>query len=259
LDEGASNEHDWFDSALVHDAFSFHFQPIVDLSRERVHAHECLIRLTTSDRTYGGGEIVQTAFARGRVHAFDSYCRQKAIREAALQAAPGTKVFINFLPSSIYDPAHCLQSTLDALRQTRLQPADVVFEVVESEEIRNLTHLLTIRDFYRDHGFGFALDDVGTGSNTLTMVKQFRPEYIKIDKSLTSTSGANWREIEKLQEFANWWGAKIIAEGVEEIEQAEALRAAGIELMQGWLFGRPAPEMMKGLAVLPAQAPLAVA
>jgi EAL domain-containing protein (putative c-di-GMP-specific phosphodiesterase class I) len=248
-DRGRLDGHNWFDRALIDDAFAFHFQPIVDVRGDRVHGHECLVRLPSPDKLYMGGEIVEAAIHRHRLHVFDAYCRQKAIETAAPLAATGTKIFINFLPSSIYDPSYCLQSTLTALRRTELRPSDVVFEVVQSELVQRLTHLLTIRDFCRDQGLGFALDNLGTGSDTLALVKQFRPEYIKIDKSVTPSVRTNFQQIAKLQEIATWWGAKVIAEGVEESEWADELQRAGIDLMQGWLFGRPAPEMVEGPAI----------
>ncbi len=232
----------WFDQALREDRFTFYFQPIVDVTGMTVYAHECLVRLF-ADRDYLGGEIVEAAIARGRVHAFDAYCRQKAIREASKSVDGSAKLFINFLPSSIYNPEYCLQSTLAAVRGTRIAPASIVFEVVESEQIRNIPNLKAIRDFYRSNGFGFALDDVGAGSNSLQMVADFQPDYIKLDKSLTSglENPIRLAAVRKMFELAREFDIEVIAEGVETAPQATALANTGIRLMQGWFFGRPAP------------------
>ncbi|MCC7498649.1 MAG: EAL domain-containing protein [Bryobacterales bacterium] len=231
----------WFDRALREDRFTFHFQPIVDVTAMSIYAHECLVRLF-ADREYLGAEIVDAAISRGRIHAFDDYCRQKAIREAAENVDPGSKLFINFLPSSIYNPEYCLQATLTAVRGTKFSPESIVFEVVESDRVRNIPSLKTIRDFYRANGFNFALDDVGSGANSLQTIADFQPDYIKLDQSLTSglENPIRLAAVRKIFELADEFGIKVIAEGVETAAQAAALAGTGIRLMQGWFFGHSA-------------------
>jgi EAL domain-containing protein (putative c-di-GMP-specific phosphodiesterase class I) len=234
----------WFDEALRNDAFTNFFQPIVDTRTGAPFAHECLIRLFAG-RAYSGGEIIEAAFARGSIHLFDAYARRLSVRKAGAQFIPGAKVFINFMPSSIYDPAYCMASTLEEMSHTMLKPADIVFEVVESDHIRDVKHLQKICDYYRKEGFGFALDDVGTGSSSLQMVCDLQPDYIKLDKSLISEMDAPMYRsmIEKMVEFASESGVAVIGEGVENAQTVEILQSVGIHLMQGWHFGKPAPEM----------------
>jgi EAL domain-containing protein (putative c-di-GMP-specific phosphodiesterase class I) len=234
----------WFDEALRADSFTTFFQPIVDTRDSRAFAHECLIRLF-SDRAYSGGEIIETAISRGRIHLFDSYARRLSIRSAGQQCVPGTKVFINFMPSSIYDPALCMASTLEELANTTIGPRDIVFEVVESDHVRDVKQLKKICDYYRKKEFGFALDDVGTGTNSLQMVCDLKPDYIKLDKSLVSgISDPMYKTaVHKLAEFADQFGLQVIAEGVETIETAQTLQTMGIHLMQGYYFGKPAATM----------------
>jgi EAL domain-containing protein (putative c-di-GMP-specific phosphodiesterase class I) len=235
----------WFERAVEADAFTTFFQPIVDTKANRVFAHECLIRLF-ADRPYNGGEIMEAAIGRGRVHLFDSYARRLSIRSAAVGHQPGTKVFVNFMPSSIYDPAHCMRSTLSELAKTNLQPNDIVFEVVEAEHVRDVKHLKSICDFYRRENFGFALDDVGTGSNSFQMICDLNPDYIKLDKSLVSKleQPMYYSAIGKLVEFAHQYSLNVIAEGIEEAASVDRLQSLGVRLMQGYYFGKPAAQMV---------------
>jgi EAL domain-containing protein (putative c-di-GMP-specific phosphodiesterase class I) len=236
---------DWFDKALASDRFITWFQPIVDYKNKRIHAHESLIRLT-ADRVYSGGEIMEAAVSRGRLHVFDSYTRQLSVRCAGAQYVPGTKVFINFMPSSIYDPAFCMKSTMHAMSQNHLTPEDIVFEVVESEAVHDAKHLKKICAYYRDHGFKFALDDVGTGSNSLQMVCDLHPDYIKIDKSLVSGLGDRMYRstVGKIVDLAGEFNVNVIAEGIEDLATAEICSELGIHLMQGYYFARPAAKMI---------------
>ncbi len=241
------NESDtsWFDAALAGDKFTSFFQPIIDRSTGSIYGHECLIRLQM-DRSYNGGEIIDAAVSRGRIHVFDSYMRQLSVRLAGQQHTPGTKVFINFMPSSIYDPAFCMKSTLETLSHTKMKPEDVVFEVVESETIADVAHLKKICAYYRERGFKFALDDVGTGSNSLQMVCDLHPDYMKIDKSLISgLADPMYRAIiRKMVDLGEEFGVQVIAEGIETVESAEMCSSLGIQLMQGYYFARPAPVML---------------
>lgn len=232
-------ETEWFEQALIENRFETWFQPIVDTASREILAHECLIRLQTS-RMYSGGEIVQAAVIRNQIHAFDAHARRLAILSSSKQNRNG-KYFVNFLPSSIYNPEFCMRTTMDALAETGMSRENVAFEVVESDLIRDSAHLRRICDYYRTNGFAFALDNVGTGSNSLQMVCELRPEYIKLDKSLVQNVekpmyGAT---IRKLVELADRFSVRVIAEGVETIHTMENLWLLGVQTMQGYLFGRP--------------------
>jgi EAL domain-containing protein (putative c-di-GMP-specific phosphodiesterase class I) len=248
-------ENAWFGRALAGDQFVTWFQPIMEIAEvseasnatsERIFAHECLIRLCDG-RVYNGSEIVEAACARNEMRAFDSYARRLAIRSAAGQSPAGL-YFINFMPSSIYNPSLCMRSSIDAVEESGMRPADFVFEVVESDLDQNTAHLRQICDYCRGQGFGFALDDVGrTGSNSLEMVADLRPDYIKLDKSLIQNVARMMylpAIIRKLVDLAGELGVTVIAEGVESRRAADSLLLLGVRHMQGYLFGRPAPRIL---------------
>jgi EAL domain-containing protein (putative c-di-GMP-specific phosphodiesterase class I) len=238
-------ETGWFEEALVNDRFVHWFQPIVDSRHGQLIGHECLIRLQRADepgKWYSGDDIINAAVTRGDLHKFDAYSRGKAIRHAAKGHKSGW-LFINFTPSSIYDPAFCMASTRLAMAETHLTPADIVFEVVESDRISNPGHLKHIVEYYRTQGFRVALDDVGTGANSLQMVADIQPDFIKLDKSIIWKYGTQigLRTIRKLAELSSESGIAVIAEGVESAEMRDILLENGIDLMQGYFFGKPAP------------------
>jgi EAL domain-containing protein (putative c-di-GMP-specific phosphodiesterase class I) len=255
LDEWWSTfENTWFGRALAANRFVTWFQPVVEVSEgpafpARTIAHECLIRLCDG-RVYNGSEIVEAACACNEMRAFDSYARRLAIHSAAQQSPEGL-YFINFMPSSIYNARLCLRSSIEAVEEAGMHAANFVFEVVESDVDQNLAHLVTICDYCRSQGFGFALDDVGrTGSNSLGMVAALRPDYIKLDRCLIENLDQLTYMpaiIRQLVNLARHMGVTVIAEGVERSRTVERLLELGVRHMQGYLFGLPAPRLAEAV------------
>lgn len=242
-------ETSWFEKGLVHDRFVHWFQPIVNARQESLFGHECLIRLPKAEepgRFFNGQEIIDAAITRGDLHVFDSYSRRTAIRNAAKQHTEG-RIFVNFTPSSIYDPAFCMASTLKAMEGTHFSPKNIVFEVVECERVRDPLHLRKIVDFYRAKGFSVALDDVGTGSNSLQMMSEMEPDFIKLDKSIVwkCDTPVGLKTIQKLAELGQESNIAVIAEGIENERMRDTLLSCGVNLMQGYFFGKPAPAMSR--------------
>ncbi len=235
---------DWFDRALARDEFSIFYQPIVNLQGSRTVAYECLIRLE-ADRVYNGADIISAANLRGNILAFDSYARGKAIRSAAQEQHAGAKLFINFFPSAMYDPERCMESTLEAVRSSSLEPDDIVFEVVETDHMTDPEHTRRICEYFRQHGFRYAIDDLGSGTNNLETIELLRPDYVKIDKSViwNRDEPAAQELIRLAVAISRRVGADVIAEGIESPRIATDIRQMGIHLMQGYFFGKPAPVM----------------
>src|SRR4051795_6656057 len=97
------------------------------------------------------GEIVAAGRRLGALHLLDQIGRTSAIRTGH-DLGLNTALLINFFPTVVYDPVHCLQSTLQARRETNTRPEQMVFEVVESEHIADRDHLLDILAYYRRQG-----------------------------------------------------------------------------------------------------------
>jgi EAL domain-containing protein (putative c-di-GMP-specific phosphodiesterase class I) len=154
-----------------------------------------------------------------------------------------SKIFINFTPTSIYDPKNCLQTTLRAVDESTLSREQIVFEVIESENVADPNHLRDILDFYREQGFQVALDDVGSGYSSLNMISRLRPDFMKLDRELVSgLHQDNYKAMiaKKLLETAQELGVHTIAEGVEEEGEFEWLCENGADFVQGYFIARPA-------------------
>ncbi|OAS16742.1 EAL domain-containing protein [Paenibacillus oryzisoli] len=232
-------ETKWIDKLIAERRVFMYFQPIVD-SEERTYAYEALARFTDEDGSVLYPNIVfPAAKKRGRLYVLDRLCRMKAVEEAAPLRA---KMFINFIPTSIYSPEFCLKSTIELATKLNIDPSLFVFEVVETEKTEDLAHLKRILAFYKEKGFKYALDDVGEGFSTIEMLSELKPHYMKLDRSHVhgvSRNSAMQRTAELFLESAIRIGAVPLAEGIESREDFEWLKQRGYRLFQGYLFGKP--------------------
>ncbi len=173
-----------------------------------------------------------------------------AIRRAA-EYGIESNIFINFNPTSIYDPTYCLQSMMDAFKDTDLHPEQVVFEITEGQRVKDVRHLLNIVDFYRDSGFRIALDDLGAGYSSLNLLSKLKPGFVKLDIELVRDVGTDPYKSQvaaKILELAEGLDVAVVAEGVESGEEWHWLKKHGADYLQGYLFARPASRPL-----LPAQ------
>jgi EAL domain-containing protein (putative c-di-GMP-specific phosphodiesterase class I) len=158
-----------------------------------------------------------------------------------------TRLNINFLPNAVYEPLACIRATLAAATSAGFPLGRLTFEVVESEELADIGHLRTIIESYRRIGFRVALDDFGSGYSGLARLADLRPDTIKIERELVAGCDQDRTRRAILANILNMGreiGIDVVLEGVERVEEVEALRAIGGRFMQGFYFGRPAFEAM---------------
>ncbi|MFK2827089.1 EAL domain-containing protein [Bacillus sp. B190/17] len=232
-------EFKWIDQVITEQSVTCHIQPIVDRN-ERVVAYEMLSRFTDdSGCSISPYQAFSAARRRNRTYALDRVCRMAAVRSAAMI---NKKVFINFIPTAIYSPEHCLKSTVRLADQLGIEPSQFVFEVVETERVEDIEHLKKILMYYKEKGFHYALDDVGEGFNTLEVLEELSPHYMKLDMKFVqgvSRDLLKQETAETILKAAARVGAVPLAEGIEEREDFIWLKNRGYKLFQGYLFGRP--------------------
>lgn len=216
------------------------YQPIVALADRSVVAHEALLRGVVDDREVGGGDLFFVAEQAGWLHRLDRIGRESAIA-GAVPWLGDDDLFVNFNPTSIFRPQVCLAGTERVVHETGIEPTQLVFEVVESHAIADRGHLVSILDHYRSLGWRVALDDVGAGWSSLSLLAAVRPDVVKLDKRLVQElpdDGAR-TVLKAVTDLAHQLGAVVVAEGIETERLADEVTALGADLGQGWLFGRP--------------------
>jgi len=222
------------------------FQPVFHAGTHALWGHECLMRGRAADgRIIGPGQLLDWARQEHLIFMLDRVCRETHIENAARHLPGDSAILINFLPTAIYEPSFCLRTTRGAARRARLDASRVIFEVVESEQVTDMDHLRRIIDEYRDAGFRAALDDVGSGYAGLTLLAELSPDLIKIDRELVvkaRTSKMHRIICNALTQIAHQSGKRCLAEGIETAREYEIMLDIGVDLVQGYYFGKPSPQ-----------------
>jgi EAL domain-containing protein (putative c-di-GMP-specific phosphodiesterase class I) len=233
-------------------AFTMAFQPIIDVAAGRIWGYEALVRGMNGE---GAGAVLGAVTPENR-YRFDQACRVKAIELAGRNLSPAStaKLSINFMPNAVYEPRACIKASLAAAARAKFDPTRLMFEFTENEKIGDTAHLKNIIATYKRMGFTTALDDFGAGHAGLGLLAQFQPDLIKIDMELVrgvATSPARQIIIKAVVDMASALGVTVLAEGIETQSELLSVRAAGIRLIQGYLFGKPQVESFSRDADIP--------
>lgn len=242
-------DKDFFD-ILHNESLTSHFQPIIKASDRSIYGYEALVRGVDPTGNLIYPDVLFSKSERNDMNFhLDRLCRETALKTAAVKKI-NQKVFINFIPTSIYDPEFCLNSTVKWANQLEFDPKNIVFEVVETESVKDKEHLRTILNYYRDQGFQIALDDVGEGYSNLNMLIELRPNIIKVDRNIIcdiDKSPIKRSVYQALYNIASEHGIEVLAEGVETIEEIRVVEEIGVDYMQGYYFSKPNAEPIRKL------------
>lgn len=218
--------------------FSYAYQPIVDLARREIFAHEALVRGPNGE----GAFSVLAQVNSDNQYRFDQACRVKAIKGAS-QLMIGECISINFLPNAIYRPELCIRTTLEAAKSYQFPIDRIIFETTEGEAINDGERLAEILREYKRFGFQTAIDDFGAGYAGLNLLADFQPDIIKLDMALVrdvDTSRARQAIARGTLRICDELGIRVLAEGIETVGERDFFSHEGVTLMQGYLFAKPA-------------------
>ena len=217
--------------------FEYAFQPIVHLATKTIYAHEALIRGVN-------GEDSHTILSKVNLHnvyKFDQACRVKAVKTAA-ELKFESLLSINFMPNAVYRPELCIRTTLEAAEKYNFPAEKIIFEFTEGEKI-DTNHLRGIISEYKKLGFKTAIDDFGAGYAGLSLLVKFQPDIVKIDMELLRNIDSDKPRqivVNALIKMCIELKITVLAEGVETFAERNYLVDQGINLMQGYLFAKPA-------------------
>lgn len=233
--------------ALERGEFELHYQPQVCAASGRMCGMEALIRWRRPE--FGlvpPGAFIGLAEQNGLIVPIGAWVLREACRQARAWLDAGhsfERVAVN-LSARQFASGDLLDTIRDALDASGLPPTMLELEITESTIMHNPQEAITLLDRFREMGVALAVDDFGTGYSSLASLKQYPLDRLKIDRSFVSGIPQDADDVaitEAIIAVAHKMGLKVVAEGVESEAQRAFLRAAGCDVLQGYLLGRPVP------------------
>ena len=235
-------------SAVANDGFELVTQSILSLgSTTRGPALEMLLRLPDGDGNAAPPrEFMASAERYQLMPEIDRWVVRTtltALGAHQLRLPDNRSVSINLSGQTLGDAAF-LEYVVDCLDTSGVAPSRVCFEVTESALIANLTTAQRFIEVLHGMGAEFALDDFGSGLGAFSKLKHLPVDYLKIDGSFThglAIDPVNQEMVAAMVKLAETLGFQTIAEEVEEQTDFDAVRAMGVDFVQGHVIERPVP------------------
>jgi EAL domain-containing protein (putative c-di-GMP-specific phosphodiesterase class I) len=238
---------DWFPDFLSHGQMKPHFQPIVDLRSGEVFGREALMRGKLGAVEVRGGELLAAAEAHDALFSFDYRARTAALEVGLPMLPDGEVLFVNLEIRAVLDVEGSLKTTWPVVGRLGADPGRICLELVKPERCPDREMLSELVGAHRKRGALVALDDMSGGTESLQYLELLRPDIVKIDNALTAGiqhSPARRRLIAALVDCAHEQGCKVVAEGVERVDEFQAMADLGVDLGQGYYFGQPTDKPM---------------
>jgi EAL domain-containing protein (putative c-di-GMP-specific phosphodiesterase class I)/CheY-like chemotaxis protein len=226
-----------FESALGR--LFLEYQPIVNWPERRVFGYEALLR-SQEPALQAPADLLDAAERLGRVHDLGRAVRRE-VAQAAERAPDKVLLFVNLHGLDLHDEdLYSLSSPLAAWA------ARVVLEITERWPLDGVKGLARRIARLREIGFRIALDDLGAGYAGLNTFTQLEPDFVKLDRALVSGVDASARKRTVVRSMLRLCGEElgiqVVGEGVETVDERDALGLDGCVLLQGYLFARPGSE-----------------
>jgi diguanylate cyclase (GGDEF)-like protein len=238
--------------ALQRNELSIYFQPIVDLETSRIRSFEALVRWFHPEKgELRPDEFIPVAEECGAIITLGNWITAQAAKAAA-QWPEDVTLAVNLSPLQIKAPGAAL-GILAALREAGLPPERLELEITETVLLDHSQNTENFMTELAAAGVRFALDDFGTGYSSLAYLHKYAFSKIKVDRSFVSGVNVGKKSdaiIRAVSGMGATLGMSIVAEGLETIEQVQAVREAGCTLGQGYYFSRAVPDYLAALLLV---------
>lgn len=236
---------DDFDTLLREGRIRTEYQPIVSLVDGSVIGYEALSRGPIGTRLESANALFEAARRRGVGPVLERLCRARALAGAS-SLPPGCYLFLNISPHVLEERHGGLSH--DVLEQHHIPSERIVLEITEKEAIADFDFFKRTLLHYSRQGFKVAIDDAGAGHNSLHAVTEIRPHFIKLDMALVrdiDRDRAKNALVAAIIMFARRIDARVLAEGIETVEELATLIEIGVDYGQGHVLARPAPAFVE--------------
>jgi diguanylate cyclase (GGDEF)-like protein/PAS domain S-box-containing protein len=233
--------------ALEAGEFTLMYQPQIDVESMEVVGMEALLRWRHPERgMILPEEFIHVAEERGLILPIGDWVLRQAcldVRRFHDRGLPHFRVAVNLSARQFRDPS-LASSVESALRDSGIPAETLELEITESMAMENVHLTMETLAQFRRAGATIAIDDFGTGHSSLSYLKRFPIDALKIDRSFVSDLPDKFEDaaiVSSVIQLANGLGLRVVAEGVETSEQLDFLKESGCREVQGFYFSYPAP------------------
>jgi diguanylate cyclase (GGDEF)-like protein/PAS domain S-box-containing protein len=233
--------------AMEREEFTLHYQPKISLTTGRTTGAEALLRWTHPIRgVVAPAEFIPVAEDCGLILPIGKWVLREACRQARAWADAGLPLATMAVNISAMELRHedFLAGVLAVLKETGLDPSALELDLTESVLMKHAESTESILRGLRGVGVQLTVDDFGTGYSSLSYLRRFSIDALKIDQSFVcgiSADGDNAKIVSAVISMARSLKLRVVAEGVETLEQLNFLRAQQCDEAQGYYVGRPLP------------------
>ena len=229
--------------AIQNEVLRPYYQPLIDLSTGRITGFEALVRWPHPERgMISPGDFIPVAEETGLVNGVGGLMLRRACMDAALWP-DDVRVAVNLSPVQ-FRVGNLMAVVMDALKQSGLPPERLEVEITETVLLEKSDTVLATLHALRSLGLRISMDDFGTGFSSLSYLRSFPFDKIKIDQIFVRDLAANRDAqaiIRSIVSLGQGLGVTITAEGVETEAELSCLRAEGCHEAQGFLFSKARP------------------
>lgn len=235
-----------FDDILKNAFVDTYFQPIISLSDGNVIGYEALSRGPRGTNYYMPTALIAEAKRRNRMNDLDILLRKMALINASKRNLL-KPLFINIDPIAIYN-GNMTDNVVRRSKDFGIPPHRVVVEVSEQNALCSLESFQSVIKEYKADGFQVAIDNITCNFSNFNAISCIRPNYVKISGRFVHQINVNYNinrinELNNVLDIARMIGAKIIAVGVENMNELKTLYRMGIDAVQGNFIGAPSKEI----------------
>lgn len=233
-------------NALNNEELELHYQPKVSLSNSSIMGVEALVRWNDPEKgLIPPGDFIPLAEETGLILPMSQWILEQACRQVVLwqqdPAMKHLKMAVNLSVRQFQEPMF-VENVEQILQETGVDPSFIELEITESMLMENMNTVIPMLEALKALGISLAIDDFGTGYSSLAYLKQMPIDVLKVDRAFVQDlpHGKSDCAITKaIILMAQQLGLKVVAEGIEESDQADFLTNSGCELGQGFLYSKP--------------------
>lgn len=220
------------------------FQPILQIDNSQIFGFEGLTRGPATSLLHLPAQLFAAGNRAGLLIELEMLCCRKVVRQFARLDTRGS-LFLNVSPQTVLWVREDVERISNFIVDCGMQLAQTVIELTEHQNITDHSTFRQALKLFRSAGFRVAIDDLGEGFSSLRLWSELRPDFVKIDIHFVqgiSRDPLKHQFLKSLQQIAQRCETKLVAEGVEDIDDFRVLRDLGISYAQGYLIERPSKE-----------------